>query len=39
MSAALVIQQARAHAPYYIVIRGLSGSTAIFHITSETAKI
>ena len=28
-----------AHAPYYIVICGMSGSTIFFYITLETAQI
>jgi hypothetical protein len=31
---ALINPACKAHAPYYIVIRGLSGSTVFFHIIS-----
>jgi len=34
----LVIQHAKAHSPYYIIICGLSGFTVYFHITSLTAR-
>ena len=28
----------KVHAPYYIIIRGLSGFVTVFHIISQTAR-
>jgi hypothetical protein len=38
MSVALVIRHAKAHAPYYVVMRGQSDCTTFFHIISLTVR-
>jgi len=38
-SVAIFYPACKAHAPYYILICGLSGCTTIFHIISPTARI
>jgi len=38
MSVALVIRHAKAHAPYYVVMRGQKGRTTFFHIISLTVR-
>jgi hypothetical protein len=39
MSIALVIQHAKAHAPYYIFMRGQSGCTRCSHIISSMTRL